>query len=99
MSAQSAYRGFQIAFGIDQEVGRYHDFLAFFHTVQHFDITITARTYPDLARFEAPFCQLDKEKMAGRTLETADHLTIGIPLSDPGGSGRYLLRRNQDRSS
>ena len=36
--------------------------------------------------------------MAGRTLEKADHLTIGIPLSDPGGSGRYLLRRNQDRS-
>ena len=49
--------------------------------------------------YPCPFCQLDKEKMAGRTLEKADHLTIGIPLSDPGGSGRYLLRRNQDRSS
>ena len=57
--AESSDRRFEIALGVDQEVGGDHDAFAFFHPVDNFNIAIAARTELDFAWFEAAFALLD----------------------------------------
>lgn len=89
-----SYRKPLLKWGIDRFPDTYDDW----YFPENFPEKLNSRIQAHTITL-VPSANWIKKKMAGRTLEKADHLTIGIPLSDPGGSGRYLLRRNQDRSS
>lgn len=67
---QAADRGLQIAFGVDQEVGGDDDALAVGDALDDFDVLVTARAEPDLARFKAAFAALDQHDLA---LAAIDH--------------------------
>ena len=67
--AEAADRRFQVAFGVDQEVGGDHDGFAILHAVQHLDVVVAARPKFDLTRFITPFLGLNEDDLAGAAVD------------------------------
>ena len=62
--AESAYDGLEIAFGVDQEIGRNHDLFAFLDPAHYFHVGVGAASELHLAWLEAPFGELDQNDLA-----------------------------------
>src|SRR5574343_751831 len=58
-------RRLQVAFGIDQEVGGHHHWLAAPDAFQHLDIVVATLAELDFARLESSFLGLDQHDTAG----------------------------------
>jgi hypothetical protein len=72
-AAEAADRRFQIAFGVDQEVGRHHHLLARLHALDDLHIGVAARAKLDLTRLEAPFAFLDQHDLARAAVDDGRH--------------------------
>src|ERR1043165_9476864 len=60
---QPLERGFQVALGVDQEIGGGHHHVSVADAVLDLDVSGAAAAEPDLARLEASFATLDEHDL------------------------------------
>ena len=82
LSREALQRRFEIAFGVDQEVGRDDDLFAFGDAVAYFDIAAAAAAELDVARLEPALALVDEHDLPAAAVEHGAF-----------GNGQHRLRR------